>query len=75
MRTKMEKIQANMCFDVVFLYENIRTCFYTFSCISPFNAHFYTHYFVKGLLVKTYSLVCEIERTALLLFLAVTGFP
>ena len=25
----MEKIQANMCFDVVFLYENIGTCLFT----------------------------------------------
>ena len=25
----MEKIQANVCFDVVFLYENIRTCLFT----------------------------------------------
>ena len=25
----MENIQANMCFDVVFLYENIGTCLFT----------------------------------------------
>ena len=25
----MEKIQANICFDVVFLYTNIRTCLFT----------------------------------------------
>ena len=25
----MEKIHENMCFDVVFLYENIRTCLFT----------------------------------------------
>ena len=25
----MEKIQANMCFGVVFMYENIRTCLFT----------------------------------------------
>ena len=35
----MEKIHENMCFDVVFLYENIRTCFPVFS---PFSAHFYS---------------------------------
>ena len=29
----MEKIHENMCFDVVFLYENIRTCLFMFSCI------------------------------------------
>ena len=26
----MEKIHENMCFDVVFLYENIRTCLFTY---------------------------------------------
>ena len=37
----MEKIHANMCFDV-FLYENIRTCLFTrFPVFSPFSAHFY----------------------------------
>ena len=46
----MEKIQANMCFDVVFLSKNIT---YLFSCLpvfSPFSTHFYPHYIimVKG---------------------------
>ena len=26
----MEKIHENLCFDVVFLYENIRTCLFTY---------------------------------------------
>ena len=26
----MEKIHENMCFDVVFLYESIRTCLFTY---------------------------------------------
>ena len=26
----MEKIHENMCFDVVVLYENIRTCLFTY---------------------------------------------
>ena len=37
----MEKIQANMCFDMVFLSKNIRTCLLTrFPVFSPFSAHF-----------------------------------
>ena len=44
----MEKIHENMCFDVVFLYENIRTCLFTY--VSPFSAHFYPplHHNGKG---------------------------
>ena len=47
----MEKIPAYMYFDVVFLYENIRTCLFTrFPIFSPFSAHFTPHYMiiVKG---------------------------
>ena len=49
----MEKIQANMCFDVVFLYINIRTYLFT---RYPYFLHVYSahlsHYItmVKGLL-------------------------
>ena len=45
----MEKIHENMCFDVVFLYENIRTCLFTY-VFSPFSAHFYPplHHNGKG---------------------------
>ena len=43
----MEKIQANVCFDVVFLYENIRTCLFTCSpVISPFSAHFHPPHYI-----------------------------
>ena len=39
----------NMCFDVVFMYENIITCLFTrFRVFSPFSAHFYPHYAGKG---------------------------
>ena len=50
----MEKIHENMCFDVVFLYENIRTCLFT--CVFLYFAHlvltFTPHYIimVKSLL-------------------------
>ena len=41
------------CFDVGFLYENIRTCLFTyvFPVFSPFSAHFYPplHHNGKGL--------------------------
>ena len=49
----MEKLQGNICFDVVFLYGNIhvRTCLFTFS---PFSTHFTPNYMyiimVNGLL-------------------------
>ena len=49
--TNWKKIHVNMCFDVVFLYENITTCLFThFHVFSPFSAHFYPHYItvVKG---------------------------
>ena len=42
----MEKIQANMCFDVGFLYENIRTCLFThvllyfLHLVLTFNPHY-----------------------------------
>ena len=45
----MEKIHENMCFDVVFLFENIGTCS-CFHVFSPFSAHFYPplHHNGKG---------------------------
>ena len=55
----MEKIQANMCFDVVFLYENIRTCLFTYVFLYFFHfmLTFTTHYIimVKGLFKRSYS--------------------
>ena len=54
----MEKIQPNVCFDVVFLYINIRMYLFTrFPVFSPFSAHFYPHYIiiVKGL----FEFVCS----------------
>ena len=51
----MEKIQANMCFDVVFLYENIGTCLFTpvFLYFLHLVLTFTPHYIimVKGLLL------------------------
>ena len=46
----MEKIHENMCFDVVFLYENIRTCLFTYVFLY-FLLTFTPHYIimVKGL--------------------------
>ena len=47
----MEKIQANVCFDVVFLYENIRTCLFTYvflHLVLTFTPHYII--MVKGLL-------------------------
>ena len=47
----MEKIQPNVCFDVVFLYINIRMYLFTrFPVFSPFSAHFYPplHHNNKG---------------------------
>ena len=47
----MEKIQASMCFDVVFLSKNISTCLFThFPVFSPFSAHSYPslHHNGKG---------------------------
>ena len=50
----MEKIRANMCFDVVFLYENIRTCLFTYVLLYFLHLvlTFTPHYIimVKGLL-------------------------
>ena len=42
----MKKIHENMCFDVVFLFENIRTCLFT----RVFIDHFYPplHHNGKG---------------------------
>ena len=50
----MEKIHENMCFDVVFLYENIRTCLFTYVFLY-FSAHFYPplHHNGKGSIVST----------------------
>ena len=42
------------CFDVVVLYENIRTCLFTcFPVFSPFSAHFYPplHHNGKGSII------------------------
>ena len=50
----MEKIHENMCFDVVFLYENIRTCLFTYvflyflHLVLTFTPHYII--MVKGLL-------------------------
>ena len=50
----MEKIHENMCFDVVFLYENIRTCLFTYvflyflHLVLTFTPHYIV--MVKGLL-------------------------
>ena len=47
----MEKIHEHMCFDVVYLYEKIRTFLFTcFPVFSPFSAHFYPplHHNGKG---------------------------
>ena len=54
----MERIHENMCFDVVFLYENIRTCLFTCTYVFLYFLHlvltFTPHYIimVKGLLVR-----------------------
>ena len=48
----MEKIHENMCF-VVFLYENMRTCLYTYyflHLVLTFTSHYII--MVKGLLVR-----------------------
>ena len=51
----MEKIHENMCFDVVCLYENIRTCLFTYvflyflHLVLTFTPHYII--MVKGLLV------------------------
>ena len=47
----MEKIHENICFDVVFLYENIRTRLFTYVFLY-FVLTFTPHYIimVKGLL-------------------------
>ena len=50
----MEKIHENMCFDVVFLYENIQTCLFTYvflhflHLVLTFTPHYIIK--VKGLL-------------------------
>ena len=47
----MEKIHKNMCFDVVFLYENIQTCLFTYvflHLVLTFTPHYVI--MVKGLL-------------------------
>ena len=52
----MEKIHENMCFDVVFLYENIRTCLFTYvflyflHLVLTFTPHYII--MVKGLLLE-----------------------
>ena len=51
----MEKIHENMCFDVVFLYENIRTCVFTYvflyflHLVLTFTPHYII--MIKGLLL------------------------
>ena len=53
----MEKIQANMCFDVVFSSKNMQTCLFTrFPVFSPFSARFYPslHHNGKGSIVLIY---------------------
>ena len=35
----MEKIHENMCFDVVFLYKNIRTCLFTYVFLYFLHLH------------------------------------
>ena len=44
----MEKIQAKMCFDVVFSYENIRACLFTY--VFLYFLHLVLTFMVKGLL-------------------------
>ena len=48
----MEKIQANVCLDVFFMYENIGICLFNtcFPVFSPFSAPFYPplHHNGKG---------------------------
>ena len=56
----MEKIQAIMYFDVVFLSKNIRTCLFTgFPVFSPFSAHFYPplHHNVKESIFNVLDIV------------------
>ena len=59
----MEKIHENMCFDVVFLYENIGTGLFTcFPVFSPFSAPFYPplHHNGKGSIIpKCMTIQCE----------------
>ena len=56
----MEKIHENMCFDVVFLCENIRTCLFTYvflyflHLVLTFTPHYII--MVKGLLENCTSL-------------------
>ena len=51
----MEKIHENMCFDVVFLYKNIRTCLFTYvflyflHLVLTFTPHYII--MVKGLFI------------------------
>ena len=56
----MEKIHENMCFDVVFLFENIGTCLFThvFMYFLQLVLTFTPHYIimVKGLLMNTVML-------------------
>ena len=62
----MEKIQANMCFDVVFLSKNIRTCLFAhvFLYFLHLMLTFTPHYIimVKGLLRG--STGCEVVSRA-----------
>ena len=59
----MKKIQENMYFDVVFLYENVKnTLVYTFS---PFNAHFSPlHHNGKGSITLDYPMYSQGEPTS-----------
>ena len=68
MSTKWRKIQANMCFDVVFLYENMGTCLFTpvfLHLVLTFTPHYII--MVKGLLVhmRICALsMCNIEHNS-----------
>ena len=69
----MEKIHENMCFDVVFLYANIRTCLFT--CVFLYFLHlvltFTPHYIimVKGLQSGAAAISTGLLRLSLQFFL------
>ena len=69
----MEKIHENMCFDVVFLYKNIRTCLFTYvflyflHLVLTFTPHYII--MVKGLLKTGLSKSVKSSRQAVWLLI------
>ena len=53
----MEKIHENMCFDVVFLYENIRTFLFTY--VFLYFLHLVLTFTRNGLLCLTFCPPCS----------------